>query len=204
MSELENKKPFGYNNDTEKEIVQLIFQRYYTYTENPPKSLVDAIIEEHMSEGKAITYEEAEKEVSYDNIMRFIMSEIQTKWSDFFDKSRVGYVGKLNDLHCSNKHETIIEKDSWEKAMHIINSRENMIDNQKVECCECYIGVYWDYENSELIRRKDLEELINSNYPHACTREQYCDRNFYTGLEKFDFCPKCGKRIDWDVIRENR
>ena len=26
MSELKNKKPFGYNNDTEKEIIQFIFQ----------------------------------------------------------------------------------------------------------------------------------------------------------------------------------
>ena len=27
MSELKNKKPFGYNNGTEKEIVQFIFQK---------------------------------------------------------------------------------------------------------------------------------------------------------------------------------
>lgn len=201
MSELENKKPFGYNNDTEKEIVQLIFQRYNTYMENPPKPLVDAVIEEYMSEGKTITYEEAEKEVSDYAITRFIMSEIQEKWSDCFNKRRAGYVGKLNDMHYSNKHEPIVDKDSWEKATHIINSEEN-IDNQKVECCECYIGVYWNYENSELMTRKDLEELINSNSSYTCTREQYCDRDFYSGLEKFDFCPKCGKRIDWDAIRE--
>lgn len=102
------------------------------------------------------------------------------------------------------KGEPIIDADLWNKAMCNINSGENMIYNQKLECCDCYIGVYWDYENSELMTRKDLEELINSASSHACTREQYCDRNFYTGLEKFVFCPKCGKEIDWDAIRENR
>lgn len=68
--------------------------------------------------------------------------------------------------------------------------------------CECYIGVYWDYTDSELITRDDLEEIIGCRY--AYTREQYCDKNFTTNFEKFDFCPKCGKKIDWDVIRENR
>ena len=196
MSELENKKPFGYNNDTEKEIVQFIFQKQDDYLEHPPKPLVDVIIEKYENEGKPITYEEAEKEVSHDAILRFILSEIQTRWGECFNKRRDGYVGKLKDLYCSNKHEPIVDKDSWEKATHIMNL--------ETERCECYICVYWNYENSELMTRKDLEELINSNSSYTCTREEYCDRDFYSGLEKFYFCPKCGKKIDWDAIRENR
>lgn len=70
--------------------------------------------------------------------------------------------------------------------------------------CECYIGVYWNYEDSELMTRGDFEELLTNTYLGIYTREQYCDREFYTNLEKFDFCPKCGKKIDWDAIRENR
>lgn len=204
MSELENKKPFGYNNDTEKEIVQFIFKQYNTYMEHPPKPLVDVVIEKYENEGKAITYEKAEKEVSHDAVLRFILSEIREKWGDYFNNNRVGYPIELIHMLSSVKDEPIIDADLWNKVMCNINSGENMIDNQNVECCECYIGVYWDYENSELMTRKNLEELINSNYSHTCTREQYCDRNFYIGLEKFDFCPKCGKRIDWDAIRENR
>ena len=200
MSELKNKKPFGYNNDTEKEIIQFIFQRYDSYLKHPPKPLVDDIMEEH----RRITYEEAEKEVSYTAIMQFILSEIREKWRNYFSDNKVEYPLELINMYPSFNREPIIDKDSWEKAAHIINSRENMINNQKVECCECYIGVYWDYENSELMTRKDLEELINSNCSRTCTREQYCDRDFYSGLEKFDFCPKCGKKIDWAAIRENR
>ena len=67
--------------------------------------------------------------------------------------------------------------------------------------CECCIGVHWHFEDSELITRKEFEELVEKKH---YTREQYCDRGFYTNLEKFDFCPKCGKKIDWDSIRENR
>ena len=67
--------------------------------------------------------------------------------------------------------------------------------------CECYIGVYWDYDLSKLMTRKNFEDLVNEKH---YTREQYCDREFYTNLEKFDFCPKCGKKIEWDKIRENQ
>lgn len=67
--------------------------------------------------------------------------------------------------------------------------------------CKCYIGVYWDYDFSELMTRKDFEDLLSREF---YTREQYCDKEFSTNLEKFDFCPKCGKKIDWDAIRENR
>lgn len=67
--------------------------------------------------------------------------------------------------------------------------------------CECHIGVYWDYDFSELMTREDFEGLVKKK---QYTREQYCDREFNTNLEKFNFCPKCGKKIDWDAIRENR
>lgn len=183
MSELENTKPFGYNNDTEKEIVQFIFQKQYDYTEHPPKPLVDVVIEKYENEGKAITYEKAEKEVSHYSVLRFIVNEINTKWRDYFDNNnRGGYPLELIHRCSAAKVEPVID------------------DN----LCECHIGVYWNYENSELMTRKDLEALINSTSSYTCTREEYCDRDFYSGLEKFDFCPKCGKKIDWEAIRENR
>ena len=66
---------------------------------------------------------------------------------------------------------------------------------------ECCIGVYWNYDDSDLMTREDFEDLVKRE---EYTREQYCDKEFLTNLEKFDFCPKCGKKIDWDAIRENR
>ena len=70
--------------------------------------------------------------------------------------------------------------------------------------CECCIGMLFDYENTDLITREEFEDLIKSESCSYYTREQYCDREFSTDLIKFDFCPKCGKEIDWDAIRENR
>ena len=70
--------------------------------------------------------------------------------------------------------------------------------------CECYVGMLFDYENTNLITREELEELIKSGCSSAYTREQYCDKDFSTTLVKFEFCPKCGTKIDWDEIREDR
>lgn len=77
-------------------------------------------------------------------------------------------------------------------------------DTKQDSECECYIGIYWNYDDSELMTREEFEKLLTKTHLHVYTREQYCDRDFYTSLEKFDFCPKCGKKIDWDAIRENR
>lgn len=79
-----------------------------------------------------------------------------------------------------------------------------MSENQKEKCCECYIGMLFDYENTDLITREELEELIISGGLCTYTREQYCDMDFDTNLVNFDFCPKCGKKIDWNAIKENR
>lgn len=68
--------------------------------------------------------------------------------------------------------------------------------------CECHIGVYWNYDFSELITRKDFEDLLKKKGSY--TREKYCNQASCTNLEKFEFCPKCGRKINWDAIRENR
>ena len=70
--------------------------------------------------------------------------------------------------------------------------------------CECYIGMLFDYENTDLITREEFEDSIKSERFSAYTREQYCDMDFDTNLVNFDFCPKCGKKIDWNAIKENR
>ena len=51
--------------------------------------------------------------------------------------------------------------------------------------CECYIGVCLDRDIMGLITRKIFYQMENVNY------------------ECFRFCPKCGKKIDWDAIIEN-
>ena len=60
-----------------------------------------------------------------------------------------------------------------------------MVENQKVECCECYIGIYLDCDIAGFMTREAFCHIENVNY------------------ECFRFCPKCGKKIDWDTIIEN-
>lgn len=70
--------------------------------------------------------------------------------------------------------------------------------------CKCYIGIHWCYDDSELMTREDFEVLLTRVYNGVYTREQYCDKRFQKNFEQFDFCPKCGKKINWDAIKENR
>ena len=51
--------------------------------------------------------------------------------------------------------------------------------------CECYIGICLDSDITGFITRKTFYQIGNVNY------------------ECFRFCPKCGKKIDWDTIIEN-
>ena len=51
--------------------------------------------------------------------------------------------------------------------------------------CECYIGIYLDCDSRVFMKLKDF----------------YCEEK--ENFECFKFCPKCGKKIDWDAITEN-
>ena len=82
-----------------------------------------------------------------------------------------------------------------------IYNLEHIADN--IGGCECYVGVYWNYEDSELITKADLDKFVASKYYFTYVNGQYCDRVLPINLEQFDFCPKCGKKIDWQSIMEN-
>ena len=83
---------------------------------------------------------------------------------------------------------------------------------ENIEKCECVIGIMHDYDNTDLITRKELEEKIKSNeirksrgdsewYRKFYTRNDYCDKRISTNLTQFDYCPLCGKKIDWKAIK---
>lgn len=57
-------------------------------------------------------------------------------------------------------------------------------DQTKETECECYIGVCLDRDITGFITRRTFYQIENVNY------------------ECFRFCPKCGKKIDWDTIIE--
>lgn len=85
---------------------------------------------------------------------------------------------------------------------------------------ECVIGLYHHYESSELVSLSELEEQITDRIMHnvmldadpllkECeylrneewTLADYGDRRKKTNLTRFDYCPECGKAIDWKEIR---
>lgn len=80
---------------------------------------------------------------------------------------------------------------------------------------ECIIGMYYDFDDTQLITLVELQEKIKwcismdeyckSNgwpTPRAVyTLSDYCNRRKSTNLTKFEFCPYCGKKIDWKKIK---
>lgn len=76
---------------------------------------------------------------------------------------------------------------------------------------ECIIGMYNYYENTDLIT---CSELINKNkrdwslYKTAYTwlspptpLEDFFNKRKNTELTRFNYCPVCGKKIDWNKLK---
>ena len=82
---------------------------------------------------------------------------------------------------------------------------------------ECIIGLIYHTDYSELctlnMLRKSIDETKELNeisrkyrygiYGFEYTMQDYGDHRKSTNLTRFDFCPYCGKKIDWKEIREN-
>ena len=90
---------------------------------------------------------------------------------------------------------------------------------ESINKCECCIGIKYDYENTELVtlaelkgyieREKRLSEYSKNSdrWQSMCnkyTLDDYCDKRKSTDLTRFNYCPFCGKRIDWKTIKANR
>ena len=87
---------------------------------------------------------------------------------------------------------------------------------------ECVIGELYDYDNTRLVTTNELLQeikdrilqckymndlykeytMIDINIRPNYTLKDYCDRRKSTNLTRFEFCPYCGKKIDWKKIKE--
>ena len=84
----------------------------------------------------------------------------------------------------------------------------------------CIIGLLNHYEDREMVTADNLKERIKENIEHnewlskdpvfkdckelyskIWSMKDYADKRKNTDLTRFDFCPKCGKKIDWAKIR---
>lgn len=81
---------------------------------------------------------------------------------------------------------------------------------------QCVIGLYYRHDGCELVTLQDLKRHIGvvKEFNKTCrqcgmdfiskkeyTLRDYTDKRKYTNLTRFDFCPLCGKKIDWKAIR---
>ena len=86
---------------------------------------------------------------------------------------------------------------------------------------ECCIGITHDYDNTTTVTlselklhikgKKELKQAFENDiafagYNHGIkvwSLADYCDRRKSTDLTRFEFCPYCGKKIDWKALRGN-
>lgn len=69
--------------------------------------------------------------------------------------------------------------------------------------CEHYIGIWYEYEESYLVTLDKLKEFEKDGSPFGdWTLDDYLNKDKETNLTRFDYCPKCGKMIDWEKLRE--
>lgn len=80
----------------------------------------------------------------------------------------------------------------------------------------CFIGMYNDYGNTKLVTCSELrvmslsewelyleyEDVYKSMRRNTPTLiEDYFDKRKNTELTRFDYCPICGKKIDWNKLK---
>lgn len=71
---------------------------------------------------------------------------------------------------------------------------------------ECVIGMLNDYEDTglvtfELVTFDELKEHIKKETDF--TVDDYCDKRKTTNLTRFECCPICGKKIDWNKMKRS-
>ncbi|MFR2570915.1 MAG: hypothetical protein ACLS90_04330 [Clostridia bacterium] len=84
----------------------------------------------------------------------------------------------------------------------------------------CYIGEWLDYENTELVTYDDLKEKIKCNneiFEYGLSTygeyfvnglrkklklKDYFDKRKNTNFNRFNYCPYCGKKINWKELKE--
>lgn len=72
--------------------------------------------------------------------------------------------------------------------------------------CEHYIGIWIDFEDTGLVTNDGLR--TNVKYENACVKpeyrvdiDDYYDRRKNVNLIRFNYCPKCGEKLDWRKLK---
>ena len=71
---------------------------------------------------------------------------------------------------------------------------------KNIDCFDCVIGLWHDYERSYTITFREIVFMDNRN--DKIPLMDYFDARYGTNLERFNYCPYCGKKLDWRSMRE--
>ena len=102
-------------NESEAEIVRFYFNKTNEYSDNPPKELVLAVVEDYAARGETLSYEEAAEKVSYERILSHVQKEAYAKFKDFFDSKRreqAAFSIKPGTLS-GEKHSPVVDPNLW-------------------------------------------------------------------------------------------
>ena len=75
--------------------------------------------------------------------------------------------------------------------------------------CDHIIGFIHDYDNSDIVTLDDLKQHVADakyRYDHFfCnkyfTLSDYTDKRVSTDMTRFNYCPMCGEKIDWKLLK---
>ena len=85
---------------------------------------------------------------------------------------------------------------------------------------DCFIGVINDYDSTRMVTIDDLKyhiidrlrlkeafekDILFTDYAHGIKGwilVDYCDKRKSTDLTRFEYCPYCGKKIDWKALKD--
>ena len=119
------KVPFGYDlvngnlviNEEEAKILKYLYEKQEEYTDNPPKELVDRVLEIARERGEELTYEEAKERVSYSAILEYITREMNLN-EEFIKIIKKEHSQLLTGQFkiTDSTSEPIISKELWDKA----------------------------------------------------------------------------------------
>jgi hypothetical protein len=82
---------------------------------------------------------------------------------------------------------------------------------ENIEKCECWVGIWWDDDvltleelKEEIERYNDRVEFDDKNFKlkrEKISLNDFCGCGNPRGWCHFEYCPKCGKKIDWKTIK---
>lgn len=70
--------------------------------------------------------------------------------------------------------------------------------------CDHHIGLWYEFGMAYRVTLEQLKEYEKEGSDYGdWTMEDYLDKDKETNLNRFDYCPKCGEKIEWDKMKED-